>query len=477
MTVLSLLVSGCARTVALDEPAAVEAPSPGAMLLHQSRANGRYFENAGGRVVYLQGGYHREEFQDNANGCSTCGASSWPTALSMIRSYHGNFLRLSTADSPAIRPSGPVATPMPWVRSEVCCAADGGNKFDLSRLDIGNLDAPDINAPRYFERLRARIADARSHGIYVAIMLFQSWSWESGLRCAQCRSWDQHPFKAGNNINGVDADSNADGQGLELGSIGNDWNRYQDDYIRQTVDAVADLDNVLFEVCNECYDTSATNEWQRSVMTFIKAYEHSKAVRHPVLMSALADMNNGPLFDGAADAVSPAAAGYESNPAMADARKVSILDMDHINPCTGGNDDDWPFKALTRGHNLSYMYCNDYGAPAAGEATIMRRMGYAGRYASRLDLKTAVPETRREICSTTYCLIGPDHALAYVPDGGSITINLNSADAWTVEWFDPATNRSHQGPSLPKGSGTVTGPFMGDAVVLLVRVTASLPSL
>lgn len=395
----------------------------------------------------------------------------------MVRNYQGNFLRLSTADSPAIHPLGPVASPMPWVRSEICCAADGGNKFDLSRLDIGNLDAPDINAPHYFERLRGRIADARSHGIYVAIMLFQSWSWESGLRCVQCRSWDQHPFKAGNNINGVAADRNADGQGLELGSNGNDWNRYQEDYIRQTVDAVADLDNVLFEVCNECYDTSETNEWQRSVMTFIKDYERSKALRHPVLMSALADMNNGPLFDSAADAVSPASAGYESNPAVADAGKVSILDMDHINPCTGVNDDDWPFKALIRGHNLSYMYCNDYGAPAAGEATIMRRMGYASRYASRLDLKTAVPETSSDICSTTYCLIGPHQALAYVPDGGSITINLNSADVWAVEWFDPATNRSHQGPFLSKGSGTVTPPFTGDAVVLLMRLPTSPPSL
>ena len=473
---LSLFLSGCAHTVPIEEPAVVEAQLPGVMLLHRSPANGRYFENANGHIVYLQGSYHREEFQDNANGCSTCGASSWRTALSLVRASHGNFLRLSTADSSAIRPAGPVASPMPWARSEVCCAADGGNKFDLTKLDVGNLDAPDVNASHYFERLRARIMDARRYGIYVAIMLFQSWSWENSLRCAQCTSWDFHPFKGGNNINDVNADGNADGQGLELGSLGNQWGQYQDDYIRHTVDAVADLDNVLFEVCNECYDIGETNAWQAAVMALIKDHERSRAFQHPVLMSGLADMNNGPLFEGGADAISPAAAWYETDPAVMDQRRVSILDMDHINPCTGFNNDDWPLKAFVRGHNLSYMYCNGYGEPSRGERTIMRRMGYASRYASRLDLKAAVPETSREICSTTYCLIGPDHTLAYIPDGGPITINLNSPDSWTVEWFDPETNRTHNGTLLPNGTGTVTAPFSGDAILLLMRTTTVSPS-
>jgi hypothetical protein len=476
LVVLSLPVWGCTHTPPFNEPIAFEEPASGSMLLHRSPANGRYFENATGQIVYLQGSYHREEFQDNANGCSTCGVSSWRTAVAIVRASHGNFLRLSTADTSAIRPSGPVASPMPWVRSEICCAADGGSKFDLTKLDIGDLDTPDINAPHYFERMRARIADARRYGIYVAIMLFQSWSWENRLRCAQCTSWDFHPFSAGNNINGVDADRNADGQGLELGSLGNDWNEYQDEYIRRTVDSVADLDNVLFEVCNECYDTRETNAWQQAVMTVITDRERSTTFRHPVLMSALADMNNEPLFDGAADAVSPAGAWYETEPAATNHGKVSILDMDHINPCPGINDEDWPFKALVRGHNLSYMYCNGYGAPALSETAIMRRMGYATRYASRMDLKTAVPETSSEICSTIYCLIGPHHALAYVPDGGPITINLNSPDSWAVEWFDPATDRSHDGPFLNKGAGTVAAPFSGDAVLFLVRLAAFPPA-
>jgi hypothetical protein len=476
LVTLSLFLSGCTHTLPSEPPVTVQAPVPGMMLLHQSTTNGRHFENANGHIVYLQGSYHREEFQDNANGCSTCGTSSWHTALSAVRASHGNFLRLSTADSSAIRPSGPVASPMPWVRSEVCCAADGGNKFDLANLDVGNLDAPDINAPHYFERLRARIMDARRHGIYVAIMLFQSWSWENNLRCAQCTSWDFHPFKAGNNINGVAPDRNADGQGLELGSLGNEWNQYQDAYIRQTVTTVADLDNVLFEVCNECYDTAEMNAWQTAVMALIRDHERSQSFRHPLLMSALADMNNGPLFDGAADAISPAAAWYETDPVITDQRKVSILDMDHINPCTGFNNDDWPFKAFLRGHNLSYMYCNGYGEPSPGERIIIRRMGYASRYAARMDLRVAVPETSREICSTTYCLVGPDHALAYVPDGGPITINLSSPDGWALEWFDPETNRTHNGPLLLNGAGTVTAPFRGDALLLLMRMPAVSPS-
>lgn len=474
----SAVISACAPIVSTKEAADLVVLAPGEMVLHQSKANGRYFENAGGQIVYLQGSYQREEFQDDANGCNTCGKSSWKTAMSMVQSNQGNFLRLSTADSSATGPLSPVAFPMPWVRSEICCAADGGNKFDLRRLDIGNLEVPDIDSSHYFERLRARTMDARAKSIYVSIMLFQSWSWENSLRCSGCTSWNYHPFKAGNNINEIDADSNADGQGLELGSMGNDWNVYQDNYIRQMVDSVADLDNVLLEICNECYDTIATNAWQMSLIDLIKNYERTKILRHPVLISGLADMDNAPLFDSSADAVSPADTGYETTPAVADPGKVSILDMDHINPCTGTNDDDWPFKALTRGHNLSYMYCNRYGIPTEDEAAIMRRMGFASHYASRVNLKTAVPETKSEVCSTRYCLIGPDHALAYVPGGGPITINLGSSDSWSGEWFNPATNTTHTSGVVLNGFGILTAPFPGDAIIYLVRTPfATQPSL
>src|SRR5216683_6591573 len=58
---------------------------------------------------------------------------------------------------------------------------------------------------------------------------------------------------------------------------------YQEDYVRKVVDTVNDLDNVLFEICNECNKNST--EWQDHMINFIKAYEATKPKQHPVGMT------------------------------------------------------------------------------------------------------------------------------------------------------------------------------------------------
>ena len=442
----------------------------GSMSLRKSPVNGRYFATQDGHIRYLNGGYEGSEFQDYVFGGST--KSDFRTALAILTQHGGNLLRLWTSETSSATPGGRGAMQMPWMRSPVCCAADGGHKFDLSRFDVGNLHSPDINSTRYFERMRARVIAARAEGIYVSIMLWHSFGWESGRRIPSNRSWEMHPFNSRNNINGVDGDQDGDGQGLELGSLGQAFTSYQEAYVGQVLDTVGDLDNVLYEICNECYDRPETNAWQRRFIAFIREYEAARGNRHPVGMTSLQNFNNGPLAQSSADFISPGGPGYEQAPPPAPEAHVSILDMDHMVPCTGSNDPQWPWKAFTRGHNLWYIYCERYGRPNTSEGMVLTRMGQTQMYASRMDLGTSIPETDASVCSSGYCLMGPDSILAFVPEGGTVTIELRMPGTWSVEWFDPTSGNTVVGSSVREGMRTLTVPFGGDAVVFLVRNAA-----
>lgn len=451
---------------------AADQPAQGSMAIHHSSINPRYVETAGGRVLYLTGGYEGSEFQDYVFGGGT--PSDFETGLRILTQHDGNLLRLWSSESSGGASGSRPASPMPWLRSDVCCAADGGQKFDLSRLDTGNLMDPQIDASHYFERMRARVLAARAKGIYVSIMLWHSFGWEHDLRIPGSRSWDAHPFNARNNINGVAADLDGDGQGLELGSLGRPFTSYQEAYVRQVLEAVGDLDNVLYEICNECYDSPETNAWQAYFIDFIKQTEARQGVRHLVGMTSLQNFNNTVLVGSAADFISPGGPAYEEMPPENTSGKVSIMDMDHMVPCTGSNSPQWPWKAFMRGHNLWYIYCAGYGTPNHGEAAVLARMAQTQSYASRLELRAMAPETDPTHCSSRYCLMGPDQVLGFVPDGGSITLMLHRSGTWSVEWFDPQSGNTLVGPSVREERVTLAVPFPGEGVVFLVRNSEAL---
>lgn len=451
----------------------------GSMLLTPSKQNPRYFQDGQHKIVYLQGAYIGLELQDYIFGSPN--PSDWNIALSVLKDNNANLLRMWTAETTGVAgQQTPLVSPMPWKRSTVCCSLDGGNKFDLAALDVGDLRNPQINSQHYFERLRARVIDARKHGIYVSIMLFHSFGWENSVRIPGLDIWAYHPFNVANNVNGVDPDTNHDGSGLELGSTGNSWQKYQDAYIKQVVKSVGDLDNVLYEVCNECWDTSATNRWQSSVIRTIHQTEARAGFkRHPVGMTSLQNFDNTVLFDSRADFVSPGGPSLEQSPPRSDGDKVTVLDMDHILPCSNQNSPTWPWKALTRGDNLWYIYCGptgdgiSYGQPSVTEQAVMTRMGAAKSVADRIPLASLRPVDDAAKCSTTYCLSSRDAHLAYLPEGGSVTLHIPLAGHYKVTWINPDDGTTLRVETLQiqhPGDRTLTAPAGGvDAVVYLVR--------
>jgi len=288
------------------------------------------------------------------------------------------------------------------------------------------------------------LAAARDRGIYVSIMLFEGYAVQFYKN-----AWQGHPFNGANNVNGIEADANGDGMGVEVHELSNPRvTAVQEAYVRKVVDTVNDLDNVLYEITNENHPPST--EWQYHMIRFIHEYEKSKPKQHPVGMTfQYKGGSNQALFDSPAEWISPndmadGGYGYKTNPPTADGRKVVLSDTDHLWGI--GGDVAWVWKSFLRGQNPIFMdpYDGRVLGPKADDKwePVRRNLGYVLRYARRMNLAAMTPQEK--LASTGYCLANPAKEkaeyLVYLPEGGRVTVGLSVAGGiLAVEWCDPKT--------------------------------------
>jgi hypothetical protein len=474
-----------ASKLSWDKTAGVPMPPPPSTTssmgpLRVPPGNPRYFMDGSGKAVYLTGSHTWDNLQDWGGGTPNFNSNAY---LALLQRNNHNLIRLwgGWTGSAGQRPGVTSTNPIPWNRSGPGLANDGQPRYDLTK------DPSRLNQA-YFDRLRSRILAARERGIYVDVLLFTP---------ARYSEWTMSPFNPANNINGINGDSNGDGRALEVETLSDPAIlAAQKAYVRKAIETVNDLDNVLYEICNECHSTAA--QWQYSLINFIKQTEAGMPFQHPVGMSS--DGGNPPaddtadLFNGPADWVAPGFNSnpyYASDPPPADGRKVIILDTDHI---YGGPpaDAQWIWKSFMRGHNPIVMEAtqnplpahpgkswNDPNDPALSPTRVA--MGHTLTLAKRVNLARLIPDTG--LCSTGYCLVDPGKEyLVYLPSRwrhsipligklfrNSVTVVLSDASAtFNVEWFNP-----NSGETLPTGtitagtSRTLTAPFGGAAVLYL----------
>jgi len=362
----------------------------------------------------------------------------------------------------------------------------------------------------YFDRLADRIEAAGRRGIYVSVMLFNGWSVGRKAGAEAGNPWLGHPFNGANNVNGVDGDSDRDGEGFEVHTLAlPQIVRLQERYVQHIVDVVNGFDNVLFEICNECATDSWA--WQEHMVRVVRRSELAKPKHHPVgLTVPYPRGENSALFRSSADWVSPnpgprvarligkligPPARYlgwpdstefgserEDPPARAGS-KVIVADTDHLWGLGGSR--AWVWKSVLRGRYLLFMDPYDGRTPGLGNHPdyrpedpqwndLRRNIGYARQYASRLDLARAVP--RDDLTTSPYCLASVGGRLSalltYLPSGGRVRVNLAEFPGENrVEWFDPATGHSMLSGSISGGGlRWLTSPYGGDAVLYIERV-------
>jgi hypothetical protein len=422
-------------------------------------ANPRYFVDAGGRAVYLTGSHTWQSLQDGIlPGYTTVTQPfDYPGYLDLLQANQHNFIRLwrwELIDH----------EPQPWVRTGTDKALDGKSRFDLQQFN-----------PAYFDRLRARVIAARERGIYVGIMLFEDWVF---MAKRKEQPVELHPFHKDNNVNGVNGDPDGDGWGIEIHTLQvPDVVAVQKAYVRKVVETVNDLDNVLYEICNE--GKRHTREWQYEMVRFVKSVEAEMPKQHPVGMTSVGDMNEDCL-NSPADWTSLSTARWDrtsdpwaSAPPVAEGRKVVLLDTDHIGWKIFINDDAftraWVWKSFARGYSTLLMEnLSDSAGWIAGRAA----MGHTSRYAERMDLTRATPQPT--LATTGYCLARVDgrdpRYLVYLPEAGSVTVDLSGTQGdLAVEWFHPESSETTKGKAV-QGGGSVRfqTPFESkDAVLYL----------
>lgn len=435
-----------------------------------SQANPRYFENSNGEIVYLTGSHTWLNLQDGVL-TTPPPAFDYTGWLDFLEAHNHNFFRLWAWEEAkwVVEWDEPYYfAPMPYQRTGPGLALDGEPKFDLTKLNQA-----------YFDRLRERVIEAGDRGMYVSVMLFNGWSVASAKGSYDmANSWLGHPFHADNNINSINGDPNGDDSGIETHELAvPEITQLQELYVMKVIDTVNDLDNVLFEISNESHEDS--QDWQYHMVNFIKDYESALPNQHPVGMTVeWPNGSNNDLFASSADWVS--LNGDISNPELVDGTKVVILDTDHV--CGICGDRAWVWKAFTQGHNPLFMdqYDDSYKLDGGGydlnnpnDVSLRLNLGYTQSYASRMDLKTAVPQPN--LASSGYALASEKEYLVYLPSGGSVRVDLTAVSGtFDVEWFNPQTGEVFTGATVP-GSAmrNFVTPFTGDAVLYLCRKTTT----
>ena len=130
----------------------------------------------------------------------------------------------------------------PWPRSSTPGAADGRNKFDLSRFD-----------EEYFTRLKRFLDEASKRAIVVELNLFCPFYEDS--------MWNVCPMNARNNVNGVGDVPRTEALTLKHAGLVN----VQEAMVRRIVSELREFDNLYYEIANEPYFGGVTLDWQKHI--------------------------------------------------------------------------------------------------------------------------------------------------------------------------------------------------------------------
>jgi hypothetical protein len=441
----------------MEANSGISSPGRKTGLLRVHPSNPRYFTDDSGKAIYLGGHQIFVDLQDNTFGNYTTynqqARLDWPWYLQFAKARKLNYLRnwtlMSTGCGVPLRCA--VAYPMPYKRvSGFGSANDGRGKFDLNQFDED-----------FFDRLRSRVIDAGNHGMYVSIMLYDVYAF-SNFSTPLSPMWGGNVFNAENNINGITADTNGDGWGIEFFTAPSSKIRsLQKSYVMKVIETINDLDNVIFEA--------------------------SKAKQHLILMSpgGLSGLNvytsatQSEVIASSADiyAASIVWADYLENPPANNNGKPGILDRDHVRP-THSQVPILAWKAFARGHHYS-MYDQPFEA-AIEDVTwdlARRNVGAIVTYANEVfsDLAKMLPNG--DLSSTQYALANPGSEYLIVqPESGAFTLEMQRG-TYSYEWLDPNTaSTADRGVvSLMAGKNTFTPPFSGSAVLYLKSVSSNEP--
>jgi hypothetical protein len=408
-------------------------------------SNPRYLTNGNGKALFLTGYHIQNNFKDR-DSANPPAAFDYTSYLDSLVANKMNFIRLwEWEESRLQKPDGSFVYESPQIynRSTTSGAADGGKKFDLSSLNQA-----------YFDRLKTKVEQARSRGIYVGVMLFNGWS--ANNYSTDRHTWRYHPYNASNNVNAVNGDTNGNDNGEEVDTLSiSAITKLQEAYVNKLLATLKDEPNVIYEVANETL--IGANTWQEHFVNFVQARDS-----HLIGMTSSFDTGstaNSDLDSSPADWIAYGALRlnstsdtYIANPPATSGRKVVIIDSDHLGvdllSSDGATTRGWVWKSFLRGYSVIQL---DDSSGTSGLTEGRKAMRLAQSYASRIDLAHMTPQNSQS--STAYALVnsGKEY-LVYQPGSGAFTVNL-PAGTYNYEWLNTRTGAVTSTGNVTAGGG------------------------
>ncbi len=163
----------------------------------------------------------------------------------------------------------------PWQRSETPGYANGGNKFDLGRLN-----------PEYFARLRGFVAEAGQRGIVVQFMLFSP--------LFDAAQWRLCPFNPANNVNDIAVTRH------EVYTIDRNPRllAIQETFARRVVTELRRFDNVIYEISYSRHPELMSLDWERHMTRVVFDAKKKSGDSNLVSLGLNAGQAPGEQIDG-----------------------------------------------------------------------------------------------------------------------------------------------------------------------------------
>ena len=466
-------------------PAAVVAKPP--LRLHPG--NPRIFEFKGKPTVLVTSGEHYGSVLNLDFDFGPYLDELASRGLNYTRIFTGSYVELPGAfgiEKNTLAPA-PGRLLAPWARSATAGYINGGNKFDLKRWDLA-----------YFDRLKTFVSEASRRGIVVEISLFSSLYEKKG--------WEASPLHPQNNINDVNTSDRKKVHTLNNGTL----QGYQEAMVRQIVRALADADNVFYEIQNEPWAdlgqdvgiVSAANAdslvWQSKISKVIMQ-EGKRGTNVPVIAQNIANRSvkvvnpdpNVALLNFhycrppeaiAMNSAHPGAFGFDETGFDGSADSTYRKQGWHFVMAGGGLYNSLDYSFTTARENGT----DSQKAPGGGSVALRTQLGTLSRFIHGFgnDLLTMRPDTtfiKAGASASVNALVSPGRAYAIYLSRGDLekaapvklSIELPFG-AYNVQWFDPATGASLSSTRLVHagGLGVVAGPVLeADLAVRVVRST------
>jgi hypothetical protein len=341
----------------------------------------------------------------------------------------------------------------PYERTGPGLAKDGKPKFNLDKFN-----------PFFFKHLKEVLESARREGIYLQLVIFDAWCLKNSKG-----HWDRHCFNGANNVNGVNADKNGDGKGLEFCSLKDEKIvAYQKRFIDKLLEVCAPYENIFFEVANENY---YDREWEEEMGKYIKEKEKGQRIKHLVMPL---DMPN---HDGAGIKVWNLEALKEGfKKAYERFNQPLIMDTDGIGEPGEEVIRRAFWTAFVSGGHFDFL--DSALSPQTGGGAlnplrdrVYKQMGYIAQIGREVEFWKMKPMDEVVVRGTAFALgeAGKSYVV-YLPYGGRIQLRLNSPGLFYYRWFDPREGM-FKGEGMFNGDRAhyFTSPSEGDWALLIEK--------